>query len=201
MKKAVYYARVSTTHQNPELQEREIKPFIESKGYELVAGYCDLGYSGSKTSRPELNNLMESARRKEFDILIVWKLDRLARSLSHLIALITELKALEIELISLRDNIDFTTPQGRLMFNIFGSLAEFERELIRERVVAGIENARSKGIKLGRSKRIDYDKVNYLRMKGLTIREIAHSLNVSPSAVHKILSGAFSGQGGLSTKH
>ncbi len=186
-KRAVLYARVSTTHQNPELQEREIKAFIEAKGYQLITEYCDLGYSGSKTSRPELNKLMDHARNKEFDILIVWKLDRLARSLSHLISLITELKHLNIELISLRDNIDFTTPQGRLMFNIFGSLAEFERELIRERVIAGLANAKAKGIKLGRKRDRNDEAIISLRRQNFTIRSIAEKLGISTGKVQRAL--------------
>ena len=190
---------MSTSHQNPELQEREIKAFVGAKGYILTNGFCDWGYSGSKVSRPELNKLIESARNGEFDLLVIWKLDRLARSLSHLVSLITELKALKIELISLRDNLDFTTAQGRLMFGIFASLAEFEREIIRERVIAGLNNAKANGKKLGRARTIDYSKVSYLRQKGLNIREIAISLGVSKSAVHKILSMDFSGQPPSST--
>jgi len=186
-RKVIFYSRVSTTHQNPELQEREIKAFILTKGYQFIKGYCDVGYSGSKASRPELNRLMESARRKEFDILIVWKLDRLARSLSHLIALITELNALDIELISLRDSIDFTTIQGRLMFGIFASLAEFERELIRERVIAGLANAKAKGIKLGRKRDRDDGAIISLRRQGLTIRAIADRLGVSTGKVQRAL--------------
>ena len=186
-RKVVFYSRVSTTHQNPELQERDINAFILNKGYHLIKRYCDIGYSGSKTSRPELNKLMESARKKEFDILIIWKLDRLARSLSHLIALITELKALDIELISLRDNIDFTTIQGRLMFGIFASLAEFERELIRERVIAGLANAKAKGIKLGRKRDRDDGAIISLRRQGLTIRSIAERLGVSTGKVQRAL--------------
>ena len=198
-KRVVSYTRVSTTHQSTELQERDIVSFIKSKGHTLVAGYRDIGFSGAKSSRPELNQLMESARRDEFDILVIWKLDRLARSLSHLVTLITELKQLGIELISLRDNIDFTTAQGRLMFGIFASLAEFEREIIRERVMAGLNNAKLNGKRLGRIKTIDDEKVSYLHQKGFSIREIAATLNASRSGVHKVLAHGFSGQGVLST--
>ena len=160
MYKIAIYSRVSTNNQNTEMQEREINAFIASKtDFKLVDLFSDKGVSGSKSSRPELNRLMESARNKEFEILIIWKLDRLARSLSHLVAIITELKELGIQLISLRDNIDFTTPQGRLMFGIFASLAEFERELIRERVKAGINNAKAKGKKLGRTKLRNDDEI------------------------------------------
>ena len=187
--RVAYYARVSTSHQNPELQEREIRSFVEAKDYYLINGFCDWGYSGSKVSRPELNKLMESARNGEFDILIVWKLDRLARSLSHLVSLITELKSLKIELISLRDNIDFTTSQGRLMFGIFASLAEFERELIRERVIAGLQNARANGKRLGREKDINRDDnlIYELKSSGLSIRAIAKKLDLTPSKVQRSL--------------
>jgi len=197
-KKVVLYSRVSTHNQSIELQEREIREYLKTKpDYVLVEHFSDLGISGSKSSRPELNRLMERAKNKDFDIIIVWKLDRLARSLSHLISLITTFKECNVELVSLRDGIDFTTAQGRLMFGIIGALAEFERELIRERVVAGLQNAKAKGVKLGRNKDLDRDDavIKDLRERGLSIRAIAKKLQISPSKVYRSVSNSLKKEG------
>src|SRR5580700_5711230 len=148
------YSRVSTTHgQDPELQLRELREYAASRGWTIIREYTDLGISGSKDSRPALNQLMADAHQRKFDAVLVWKLDRFARSLRHLVNALAEFEALGLAFISLRDNLDLSTPAGRLMFQIIGAMAEFERSLITERVRAGMRNARAKGQRIGRPPR------------------------------------------------
>lgn len=143
--KAALYARVSTLDkQNPDVQLRELRNFVSARKWKLTAEYVDIGISGSKDSRPFLNKLMADAHQRAFDVLLVWKLDRFGRSLKHLVNAIADLEALGVAFISLRDHFDLTTPSGRLMFQIIGAMAEFERALIQERVRAGIATAREK---------------------------------------------------------
>ena len=150
--RAAIYARVSTANsgQDPTLQTRELREYCERRGWSITSEYVDVGVSGSKEKRPELNKLVTDAHRRRFDVVLVWKLDRFGRSLRHLVNSLAELESLGIDFVSLRDNLDLTTPSGRLMFQIIGAMAEFERALIQERVKAGMRNARAKGRRIGR---------------------------------------------------
>jgi len=150
--RAAIYARVSTanTGQDPTMQTRELREYCECRGWTVVGEYVDLGISGTKEKRPELDRLMSDAHRRRIDAILVWKLDRFGRSLRHLVNALAELEARGIAFISLRDNLDLSTPSGRLMFQIIGAMAEFERALIQERVKAGMRNARAKGRRIGR---------------------------------------------------
>lgn len=152
--RAALYARVSTSNgqQDPEMQLRELRQFAAARGWQIVEEFTDRGVSGSKDRRPALDMLMTAARGRKFDVLLTWKLDRFARSLKHLVTAIAEFEALGVQFVSLRDNLDLTTPSGRLMFHVIGAMAEFERTLIQERVCAGLRNARAKGKLLGRPK-------------------------------------------------
>jgi DNA invertase Pin-like site-specific DNA recombinase len=135
------YARVSTLHnQDPEMQLEELRGYAGRRGWEIVEEFTDQGISGCKESRPALNRLMSDACRRRFDAILVWKIDRFGRSLKHLVNALAELAALGVAFISLRDNLDLSTPSGRLMFQIIGAMAEFERALIQERVRAGLRN-------------------------------------------------------------
>jgi DNA invertase Pin-like site-specific DNA recombinase len=185
------YARVSTADkgQDPEMQLRELREYCERRGWTISAEYVDIGVSGAKDSRPQLNRLMADAKQRRFDALLVWKLDRFGRSLKHLVSALGEFEALGVAFVSLRDAFDLSTPAGRLMFNMVASFAEFERDLIRERVKAGIANRRAKGFHVGRKPvSIDPARLRALRSEGRTIREIASSLGCSRSLVHKTLS-------------
>jgi DNA invertase Pin-like site-specific DNA recombinase len=145
------YARVSTFNgQDPESQLRELREFALHRGWEIAGEYIDQGVSGSKESRPQLNRLMADARKRHFDVIAVWKLDRFGRSLKHLVMTLADLESLGIAFVSLRDSFDLSTPSGRLLFQLVGAMAEFERALIQERVRAGLKNAKAKGRKLGR---------------------------------------------------
>jgi DNA invertase Pin-like site-specific DNA recombinase len=149
--RCAFYVRVSTNNgqQNPEVQLNDMRPFAESREWSLAAQYVD-HCTGSKESRPELNRLLADARQRKFDVIVVWKLDRFARSLKHLVTALAEFESLGVQFVSLKDNLDLTTASGRLMFQIIGAMAEFERSLIQERVRAGLRNARAKGKRLGR---------------------------------------------------
>jgi DNA invertase Pin-like site-specific DNA recombinase len=180
------YSRVSTNHgQDPELQLRELREYAASRGWTITEEYTDLGVSGSKSSRPALNRLMDDAHRRKFDGVLVWKLDRFGRSLRHLVNAIAELEALGVAFVSLRDNLDLTTPSGRLMFQIIGAMAEFERSLIQERVKAGLRHARAKGQKLGRPRvYVDESKIEALRASGASWRVVAEKLGVGVGTVY-----------------
>ena len=185
------YARVSTSDkgQDPEMQLRELREHCERRGWTIIGEYVDVGVSGSKDSRPELNKLVADAHRRKLDAILVWKLDRFGRSLKHLVNSLAEFESLGIAFISLKESLDLTTPAGRLMFGIISAMAEFERDLIRERVRAGIANRRAKGFRVGRKPIVlDAGRLATMRSSGLTIREIANQLACSPALVHKTLS-------------
>jgi DNA invertase Pin-like site-specific DNA recombinase len=187
-KRVVLYARVSTTlGQDPELQLMELRTFAQARGWEVAGEYVDRGISGSKERRPQLDLLMSAAHTRQFDVLLVWKLDRFARSLKHLVTAIAEFEALGIQFVSLRDNLDLTTPSGRLMFHVIGAMAEFERSLIQERVRAGLRNAVAKGKRLGRPRiSVPTAKVLRLRREGLSWSQIAKSTKLSKTTLMRI---------------
>lgn len=185
------YARVSTIDkgQDPDLQLRELREYVERRGWTIASEYVDKGHSGAKESRPALNRLMTDARRRKFDVIAVWKLDRFGRSLKHLVTALADLESLGITFVSLRDGFDLSTASGRLMFQIIGAMGEFERNLIRERVKAGMTNARRKGIRIGRPSgpaiHIDMRSVCARRAAGESLRAIARDLGCSPSLLVK----------------
>src|SRR5215472_346255 len=146
------YARVSTAHngQDPAMQTRELEEYCQRRGWEVAGCYVDTGVSGSKASRPELDRLMADAHRRRFDAVAVWKFDRFARSVSHLLHALETYNALGINFVSLSEQIDTSTPTGKMVFTILGAVAELEGTLIVERVRAGIRNARAKGTRIGR---------------------------------------------------
>ena len=180
--RVAFYSRVSTTNhgQDPELQLRELREYAAARGWSVMSEYTDLGVSGTKDSRPQLNRLMGDARQRKFDVVLCWKLDRFGRSLVHLVNALAEFEALGIAFISLRDSLDLSTPSGRLMFQIIGAMAEFERSLIRERVVAGLRNARAKGKTFGRPRvSVDAAQVVALRERGLSWPKVCKALILS----------------------
>jgi DNA invertase Pin-like site-specific DNA recombinase len=179
------YARVSTLNgQDPEMQLSELREYASRRGWSITREYVDQGVSGSKESRPELNQLMSDAHRRKFDAVLVWKIDRFGRSLKHLVNALADLCAYGVAFISFRDNLDLSTPSGRLMFQIIGAMAEFEQSLIQERVKAGLRNARAKGRRLGRPPvRADIPEIHRLRSQGLSWRAIALKLGLGLGTV------------------
>ena len=180
------YARVSTANngQNPEMQLRELREYCQHRGWQLVGEYVDAGISGAKDSRPELNRLNADAKRRRFDAVVVWKFDRFARSVSHLLRALEEFRSLGIEFVSLSEQIDTSTPTGKMVFTVLGAVAELERSLIAERVRAGIRNARAKGRRLGRPRvALDAHRIARLRREGASWRAVAAALGVSTTTV------------------
>jgi DNA invertase Pin-like site-specific DNA recombinase len=183
---------VSTLNgQNPELQLAETREYAARRGWIIAGEYVDLGVSGSKESRPELNRMMRDAHCRAFDAVVCWKLDRLGRSLKHLVTTIEDLAAYGVSFVSLRDNLDLSTPSGRLMMHIIGAMAEFERELIRERVSAGIQAARKRGARIGRPRTyVSPEKVRAMREEGMPWRTIAKRLNIGTGTACRALQQA-----------
>jgi DNA invertase Pin-like site-specific DNA recombinase len=173
------YARVSTSNhgQDVTLQTRELKEFIQFRGWQFAGEYVDLGISGSKVRRPELDRLMADAHRHQFDAVIVWKFDRFARSVSHLLRALETFQELGIDFVSLSESLDTSTPAGKMVFTVLGAVAELERSLIVERVKAGLRNARAKGKRLGRPRVIlDAHRIAELRDAGRVWPRIAKEL-------------------------
>jgi DNA invertase Pin-like site-specific DNA recombinase len=185
------YARVSTLiGQSPEMQLAELREYASRRGWEIYGEYVDSGISGSKESRPELNRLMSDVHLRRLDVVLCWKVDRFGRSLKHLVNALADLDSYGVAFVSLRDNLDLSTPSGRLMFQIIGAMAEFERSLIQERVRAGLRNAKLKGKTLGRPSRIvSLDEMTRLRKEGASLREIAKIVGVSYVTVRTRLLG------------
>ena len=186
--KAAIYARVSTANnsQDPEVQLRELREYCQRRGWETASEFRDVGVSGSKDSRPQLNRLMADAKRRRFDAVVVHRFDRFARSVSHLLRALEEFRALGIEFVSLSEQVDTSTPTGKMVFTVLGAVAELERSLIAERVRAGLRNARAKGKKLGRPKAVvDQQKITALRSRGLSWRNIAVRLEVGEGTVRR----------------
>jgi len=186
------YARVSTANngQDPTMQTRELREYCERRGWSVVGEYVDLGISGAKERRPELDKLLQDAKRRKLDAIICWKLDRIGRSLRHLVNLLAELEAVGVALVSFSDHLDLSTPQGRLMFQIIGAMAEFERSLIQERVKAGLRNARAKGKRLGRPKvHVDSLRVASLRRAGRSWSEISLETGWAKGTVQRAFYG------------
>src|ERR1700691_195509 len=182
------YARVSTKDQSCELQVRDLRAYCAARGFDLVREYVDVGQSGAKDSRPELNKLMDDARKRQFDAIVVWRFDRFARSTKHLLTALEEFRSLGIQFISYQENVDTSTPLGQALFTIVSAVAQLERELIRERVSAGIRNARANGKKLGRPKSaVDPERILKLKTEGHSLRQIAAKLGVGYGTVRERL--------------
>ncbi|MBZ5502184.1 MAG: recombinase family protein [Acidobacteriia bacterium] len=182
------YARVSTKDQSCELQLRDLRSYCAARGFDLVREYVDVGQSGAKDSRPELNKLMDDARKRQFDAIVVWRFDRFARSTKHLLSALEEFRSLGIQFISYQENIDTSSALGQALFTIVSAVAQLERDLIRERVSAGIRNARAKGTKFGRPMRaVDPDLILQMRGEGQSLRQIADNLGVGYGTVRERL--------------
>lgn len=189
-KKVGIYARVSTDKQSVDLQMKDLREYVEKRDWMLVNEYVDHGISGKETTkRPEFNRLMADAKKRKLDVVLVWKFDRFSRSLKDLITSLHDLQELGIDFISYQNQVDTTTSQGKLMFSLLAAVAEFERELIVERVKAGLAHAKSKGIKLGRPALTPQmlKKAQDLRTEGLSYRKIAEKLGMDHSTLVKKL--------------
>jgi DNA invertase Pin-like site-specific DNA recombinase len=182
------YARVSTVNhgQDVSMQTRELRQFAEARGWTIAGEYIDSGVSGAKDSRPELNRLMADAHKRRFDVVCVWRFDRFARSVSHLLRALETFKALGIDFVSYSEQMDTSTPAGKMVFTVLGAVAELERSLIVERVRAGLRNARAKGKRLGRPRvAVDAARIANLRSQGLSWAKIGEQLGLGEGTIRR----------------
>ena len=186
-KSVAIYARVSTDKQAVDVQLTELRDYVKRAGWKIFREFTDEGFTGKNTSRPAFKEMMDLARQRKFDVLLVWKLDRLSRSLKDLINTLDELGHLGIDFNSYDNKIDTSTPTGKLVFQIIGAVAEFERDIISERVRAGLRNAKRKGKRLGRPpvSPVVIKKARELRAEGLSYRKIGKRLGISEGMVRK----------------
>jgi DNA invertase Pin-like site-specific DNA recombinase len=184
------YARVSTRKdsQNTETQLMPLREFAQSRGFSIFQEYVDVGWSGAKERRPQLDRMMADAKKKRFEAVVVWRFDRFARSTKHLITALGEFGSMGIDFISMSESIDTSTPMGRLVFTILGAVAEMERELIRERVQAGVDRAKKQGKKLGRPRvLVDEQRILDLIKGGSSVRAAAKAVGVGRRTVDRIV--------------
>lgn len=182
------YARVSTGEQDPEVQLQALRAHAVQRGWNVVEEFVDHGYSGAKERRPALDRLMKAAWTGAFQGVLVWRFDRFARSVKHLITALENFRSLKINFISLQEQFDTATPIGQAMFTIIGAMAQLERDIIRERVKAGLDRARALGVRLGRPvASAKPDEVAVLKQEGLSLPEIARRLRCSRSTVKRRL--------------
>jgi DNA invertase Pin-like site-specific DNA recombinase len=196
MKKVAIYARVSTDKQNCDNQLIELRAVAERCGYTIVQEFIDSGISGAKgrADRPALDAMMKASNQRKFDMILVWSIDRLGRSLQNLVELLNDLQSMRVDLMFLQQGMDTSTSSGRMMFSIFGALAEFERNLIRERVIAGQNRAKAKGVKMGRPTKMNdgmKSAVKLLREKGMGIKQISKQLQIGVGTVYSVLQCEF----------
>ena len=192
MKKVCLYCRVSTTHQTSENQLRELRAVAERMGYEIVSEFIDNGISGAKSrkDRPALDEMMKLATQRKFEVVMCWSIDRLGRSLQHLVEILNELQAMKIDLFFMQQGMDTTTPSGRMIFSVFGAIGEFERNLIRERVIAGQQRAKASGVHIGRPTKMNdgmRSAIKAMHENGMSIRQIAKSCKVGIGTVYSVI--------------
>ncbi len=188
MKRVALYGRVSTLDQNPESQLHDLRRYAEHRGWTISEEFIDHGISGTKDSRPALNRMMAAARQRRFDVVLVWRFDRFARSTSHLIRALDDFRSLGIAFCSFSEALDTSTPTGKVMFTVIAAMAEFERALIQERVRAGLRRARAAGAQLGRPRvGTDLLKAERLLRSGLSLRAAAKQLGLSDRTLRRRL--------------
>lgn len=190
--RAVTYSRVSTSHhdQNPEVQKLALQDFCAARGWDIFEEITDHGYSGGTDKRPGLIKLMTLVRSRKVDVVVVTKMDRIFRSLKHLVGLLDEFETLGVKFVSVTDMVDMTTSTGKLLTHILASFAEFEKNLIRERTLAGLAHARRQGKRLGRPKTRNDTAILALRARGLSYSQIQRKLGTSRPSIRRALLAA-----------
>lgn len=186
--KACLYARVSTLEQDPEVQLGALRTHAAQRSWEVVEEFVDRGVSGAKERRPALDRLIKAAWAGHFQVVLVWRFDRFARSVKHLVGALETFRSLNVGFISLQEQLDTSTPIGHAMFTIIGAMAQLERDIIRERVKAGLERARTRGVRLGRPVvEVTAEQVGQLLRDGLSLRSIGQRLHCSRATVRRRL--------------
>lgn len=187
--KIALYTRVSTQDQSVGMQISDLRRYSKQRGFDVYREYSDEGVSGTKDRRPALDELMEDAKKRKFDAVICWRFDRFARSTKHLITALEEFRHLGIEFISYQENIDTSSPLGKAVFTIVSAIAELERNIIIERVRAGIRRAKENGKRLGRPKRLNLnvEELQKMRDRGLSFKKIGEKVRACPATIYKTL--------------
>lgn len=186
--KVALYARVSTETQDPESQLLALRAHAVNRGWEIVDEFVDKGWSGAKMRRPALDRLMKAAWAGRFQAVLVWRFDRFARSVRHLISALDEFRGLHVAFVSLQEQLDTSSAIGQAMFTIIGAMAQLERDIIRERVKAGLDRAKARGVRLGRPvARVDEAELAALRREGVPLPAIARRLGCSRSTARRRL--------------
>ena len=188
--KVAIYTRVSTNDQSVQMQSSDLKRYCDQRGFQVYKEYCDQGISGVKDKRPALDELMDDAKKRRFDAVLCWRFDRFARSTKHLITALEEFRHLGIDFISYQENIDTSSPLGKAMFTIVSAIAELERNILLERVKAGLKRAKESGKILGRPRRVDLNVMELKRLRDkekLSFRQIAKRVKASSATVYKTL--------------
>lgn len=176
--RAALYARVSTHDQSPESQLRDLRAYADARGFSATE-YVDAGFSGAKQNRPALDRLMDDVRKRRIDVVLCWRFDRFARSTKHLLTALEDFRSLGVQFVSYQENLDTTSPLGQAIFVIVSAVAQLERDLIRERVRAGIRNAKAKGRKLGRPPvKVDAAAITAMRLQGVGWKRIAKTMGI-----------------------
>jgi DNA invertase Pin-like site-specific DNA recombinase len=187
-KRVALYARTSTHDQNPGMQVEELRRVAGQRGWLVVGEYVDAGHSGAKDRRPELDRMMGEVHRGKVDMVLVWKFDRFARSVRHLVSALEDFRARNVDFVSLHDGIDTSTPVGRFTFHVVSAVAELEREMIRERTRCGIAAARRRGAKIGRPQaKVDVPKARRMLAEGKSLRQVARVLGIGASTLHRAI--------------
>jgi DNA invertase Pin-like site-specific DNA recombinase len=188
MKKTGIYVRVSTKDQSVDMQLHDLERYSKERGLSVFKVYKDSGISGTKETRPALSELMNDAKKRKFDVVLVWRFDRFARSTKHLVTALYEFRNLGIDFISYQENIDTSSPLGEAIFTIISAMSKLERDIIAERVKGGLRKARANGKRLGRpNSDVDINKIIECKEQGKSIREIANDLGIHRSKVERTL--------------
>jgi putative DNA-invertase from lambdoid prophage Rac len=191
IKRVALYARTSTVDkQDPEMQLRELREYAKIREWQVSGVYEDRGYTGTNSNRPMLKEILRDAKLRRFDIILVWKLDRWGRSLREIVSMLQELADYGVEFCSLKDALDLSTSQGRLMMHLLAAFAQFEADLIKTRVLAGLEHAKARGKRLGRPKLHNDEMIRKLRSEGLSYRAIQKRLTVPMGCISRALASA-----------
>ncbi len=182
------YCRVSTLDQSTDSQLLDLRRYVAERQWNIFHEFCDKGISGTKDSRPALDELMDAARKRRFEIILVWRFDRFARSTKHLILALEEFRNLGIDFISYQENIDTSSPLGSAIFTIISAVAQLERDIIAERVKAGLRRARENGKRLGRPRaKVDLAYARKLQKQGRSLRQIASALEIPKSTLADVI--------------
>lgn len=187
-KRVIIYARVSTKEQNVDMQLIDLRNYAQARGFNIVNEFVDIG-SGTKDDRPNYQKMLDNVRKRKADIILVWKFDRFARSTKELVNALDEFNRLGVDFISYKENLDTNSPAGKVLFHIISAFSSFEAEIIRERVVAGIQKAKMKGIRLGRPpvENAMIEQIKDLAKKGFDYKYITNKVGISKSKYYQIV--------------